>query len=317
MTPDYDELVKRARRLLRSGDHQGSIDMFERARLLDDQQFELHEGLGTAHFLAGNCDSAVIHFKRVTELNPRRGAAFINLGAVYNRMENYSKAVEALRRGIQMEKRSAEGYYNLGIAYRRLKQPALAIPAYREAIRLDPKLAEAYQNIGNVYLDMGNLQQAIMHFKKALEVRPDFERARQGLVAAENAVLAAKESANPMGRLVEKLATSAVEESNGSGLLQRRLSPEERLHDRVVVQSLLKEIRTGGDALLEHLHKELEPTIRSMNRTSLQNDPADSDLEGAREKLRPIVIRYRSLCRSLRNAMTELRSHDARMNRPR
>jgi len=39
---------------LEAGEYAEAIKIFEQARKIDDQQFELHEGLGTAHFMVEN-----------------------------------------------------------------------------------------------------------------------------------------------------------------------------------------------------------------------------------------------------------------------
>src|SRR6266576_2790610 len=128
----FEDLCQTAREHLKAGRLEEAIASFKEARQINDLDAELHDGLATAHFLRQDYEAAVLHFERVTRLDPRRGASWINLGAVYNRMGNYQKSAEVLRRAVQIEKKSAIGFYNLGIAYKHLTQWNMAVPAYRE-----------------------------------------------------------------------------------------------------------------------------------------------------------------------------------------
>jgi len=308
-TANFDDLCDRARRHLRAREFREAIALFQEACEQDDQQVELYEGLATAHFLLGDCEAAIAHFRRVTELAPRRASAYINQGAVYNRMGNYEKAVEVLRRGLQLDQRSAEGYYNLGIAYRRSQQLPMAVTAYREAVRLNPRFAEAFQNLGNVYFDMANYPQALVHFKKALDIRPQFEAARNGLAATEAAIQSAKQAENPFGRLV----ADAPPPREVASLASCRLNPEERELDRQAVYSILIEIGANAGRLLELLRDHLEPGIREMDRTLMQETTNPRAAAASREKLGQFISRYDRESRRLAGTVRELRDHETRM----
>lgn len=302
-------LCELANQQLQEGEFAEAVTLFERARQIDDQDCELHEGLGAAYFMLENYDQCIAHFTIATELQPRRGAAFINLGAVYNRIGDYKKAVEVLRHGLKMEIRSAEGYYNLGIAYRRLKQLALAVPAYREAIRLAPEMTAAYLNLANVFLDMGNYQQAIVHFKQALEREPNFERAQRGLERAKQAQAASKSSTNPFGRLVDEEVSAP-----SSNVSQRDLTPAQRRADRNALRQICQKGRSSAHSLLEHLRDRLGPELKTLDRTVVQESKSSGALENAGEELKPTVETYYALVRSLSSAVNALRQHEAEMN---
>lgn len=312
VSPEFDDLCKLARRNLRAGKPQQAIDLFQKARALDEQQVEVHEGLGTACFMAEDYSAAVEHFTRAIQLNPRRAPAFTNLGAVYNRLENYPKAVETLRKGIILDKKSAEAFYNLGYAYRRMKQLALAIPAYREAIRLNPQMAEAFQNLANVYLDMGNVQQAIVHFKKALEVAPGFVRAEEGLKAAQAALVSAK-GGNPFGRLVDQAGLDSGEGAGPRNVSQRELSLAERVYDRQTLQQLLYDIKSHAQQLIDHLTRKIEPGMKELDRALVNERSMRGSVEGSWDRFQPAVNIFRALKGDMTHSFDELRRHEERV----
>jgi cytochrome c-type biogenesis protein CcmH/NrfG len=311
-TPDFDGLVKQARRCIRHKFYPQAITLFQQALALHENRADAHEGLATALFLSGDYPKAVEHFSRVSQLSPRDGKCLINMGAVYNRMGDYNKAVDALRRGIQKEKKSAEGYYNLGIAHRHLDQMSMAVSAYREAVRLAPDMAEAHQNLANVYLEMGNTSQAIFHYKAALEVRPDFERAQRGLSRAENAVVAAKKAISPFGRLVDEPAATvkAAAQSN------RHLTDAERFEDRLVLHNCSQQLKTHVNALLKQLKEDLVPGLLKLNRAVAQGDEAPSVLLKAHQDFQAAVARCTELRKNMRRSIIELRNHEEEMNKP-
>ena len=311
-TPEIETLCRKAGRSVRKGEYPKALELYRQAAALDENRFEVHEGLATASFLSNDYENAITHFNRMTQLNPRQGKSLINLGAVYNRMGEYRKAIDVLRRGIPREKNSGQGFYNLGLAYRKLGQSAMAISAYREAIRIDPEMAEAHQNLANVYADMKNYQQAILHYKQALELRPGFDRARRGLEHVQQALKQAKQAISPFGRLV----TSAAPRPRATPVVERQLTDDERLADRKAVHSLAHDIETAAKALFKVLQTEFEPSLLALNRCVAQPDESPSVISEAYDDYHNALIRTNELRRRLKRKILELRAHEELMNTP-
>ena len=78
----FEDLCQTGRENLRAGRIPEAVAAFEEARQINDLDADVHEGLATAHFMQNAYEPAVMHFERVTRLDPRRGASWINLGAV-------------------------------------------------------------------------------------------------------------------------------------------------------------------------------------------------------------------------------------------
>jgi tetratricopeptide (TPR) repeat protein len=308
--PEFEELQKQVRALLRSKKTDEALALLENYRDANPQKAEAHETLGMAYFHTGKLDKASEQFEKVTRIKPRAGTAFINWGAVLNRMGNHQRAVEVLRKGVQIERSSAIGYYNLGFAHRRLNQQGLAIPAYREAIRLDPQMAEAYQNLGNVYLDMKNIQQAIIQFKKALEVNPEFEKARRGLEAAEQARSAAKSAVNPFGRLVE---TATLEKQRDMDSKFRILNETERDMDRQALRQLLTNARLVAREMIELASQKIEPSIHQLDRTAIQDPSNLQALQEAANNFKRTIDIYQRMVLKFKERLQHLGQHQEMM----
>jgi len=311
-TPEIETLCRRAGRCVRKGDYSQALELYRQAVALDESRYEIHEGMATASFLSDDYENAIIHFNRMTQLNPRQGKSLINLGAVYNRMGEYRKAIDVLRRGIPREKNNGQGFYNLGLAYRRLGQSAMAISAYREAIRIDPEMAEAHLNLANVYTDIKNFQQAITHYKQALEVRPGFDRARRGLEQVQQALKQAKRSISPFGRLVNAETSGP----RATLVVEHQMTDEDRLADRKAVHSLAHDIETAARDLVKLLRNEFGPSLLALNRCVAQPDEAPSVISEAYDDFHAALNHCNEMRRRMKRKILELRSHEELMNTP-
>jgi tetratricopeptide (TPR) repeat protein len=302
---ELDALCQRAREHMQRREIPEAIAVYEQVLALDDRDARAHEGIATAAFIAGDLDRAETHFKRLSQIDPRRFDCLINLGAVYNRKQDYAAAVRTLQQALSKNRKSAEAYYNLGIAQKGLNQLAMAISAYKEAIRLSPQMAEAYQNLGNVYVDMGNFQQAVLNFKRALEINPQFEKARRGLAATQMRSEQQNQTANPFGRLVD---TADIDRKRAEAEELRTQSSEERTADRAVVVRVAVAFEHAGHALLTHLREQLSPAILGVSHAFAQEDPAQMHV--AHDALTAAVSAYRSAASLLLRYGDELQSHE-------
>lgn len=311
-SPPFEELCTTGRGHLKAGRLDEARSAFEEARQINDLDADVHEGLATVNFLRQNYEAAVLHFERVTRLDPRRGSAWINLGAVYNRMGNHQKAAEVLRRAVQIEKKSGVAYYNLGIAYKHLKQWAMAVPAYREAIRLEPRMADAYLNLANVYVRLNNFAQAVTNYKKALDLEPRLERAQRGLERAEAELNATKKKTTPFGRLVNPNANPAS--SGAPSIPSRELSDDERQADRHSLFDLMNQVESDLGELLEALSDQLDPAVRTLNKMLTQpQSPHGASITKAEalDNFTEARAQYVPRLAQLQATLRRLRDHEA------
>ncbi len=301
---DVDNLIQQGRQNLKQGEFPQAAAAFEQVLAQDARSVAAHEGLGTARFLLQDYDRAIEHFKRVTQLDPRRWQPLVNLGAVYNRQGDYAGALKVLRQAISKDRKCAEAYYNLAIAHRGQNQLSMAVSAYREAIRLDPEMAEAYQNLANVYVEMGNTQQAILNYKRALEIKPGFERARRGLEKAQNQAVEAKKAVSPFGRLVD---TEKTEDAEARRF--RPLSPQERFEDRSNVHQAAKEMERAAAGLLNQLRDQLESALLQLTHSFTQSDER-YNFKAEFQNFQQARFRFEDHLKLLEDRSKDLRAHE-------
>lgn len=276
-TVAYDELCTLARQAVSTGNYQEARSLYSRAVATSPDSPDAHYGLATCCFMLSDFESARIHFKEVTRLDPLRATAFINLGALYNRLGQQDEAIATLRKGMQLDPRRAEGYYNLGIAYRQKGMVDLAIQAYREATRLNPRMADAFLNLGNLLLESERFQEAIAAYQQALAVRPNFEKAVHGLRSAQQALTEKTPSSQPRvpaaaGTPVDSVQESAPEAVHGFDNIVERADAMDSLREACHKQEeFCREISRV-------IEQELGSAIRDLSR-SLVGTPAAGELE--------------------------------------
>ena len=114
---------------------------------------------------AGDLDTAIREFKRVTELAPDLPAAHVNLGAVYLDKKDYANAIPPLRKALELNNDLPGAHSMLGVALLSQGYAAEAIP-HLEAAQSDDLL-------GVALLETGRVREAIDRIEAALAKRPD------------------------------------------------------------------------------------------------------------------------------------------------
>lgn len=312
-TSQIESMLDEARACVKRREMSKAIDLYEQALAQDSRYLPALEGLAGVLFLVKEYDRAIELFQKITRIDPRRPDALINIGAIQNRQGKYAEAVKTLRGALAKDRRSATAYYNLGIAHRGANQLSMAVSAYKEAIRLDPAMAEAYSNLGNVLVEMGNHTQAVLNFRRALEIRPNFEKAKQGLLKAQDRADDAKKAISPFGRLVDVDSLNRQQAKMDAKF--RELTPQERFDDRSTVHKLAKEAEQRSADLLNQLRDEIATLLLDLAR--LMTEDKDKQFWAREvEHLQACRDRFEALRKLLTATMDQLKAHEDEIRRP-
>ena len=106
--------------------------------------------LGGYYFGQQDFDTAILHYRKATELAPNYSPAYNILGYALRQKENYSEAEAAFKK-------------------------------YTELIPNDPN---PYDSLAELFLKMGRFDEAIAQYKKALSIDSNFMNSHQGIAAA-------------------------------------------------------------------------------------------------------------------------------------
>ena len=103
------------------------------------------------------------------QLNPTDADALSDRGSAYFLAGEPDRAIIDFNDAIRIAPLDASNYYNRAIVYTRKREPLHALLDFNEAIRLDPKYAASYNNRGQIFEALGYQEQAIADYRKAFE----------------------------------------------------------------------------------------------------------------------------------------------------
>jgi tetratricopeptide (TPR) repeat protein len=138
---------------------------------------------GERLFRDGKYDEALTAFRKVVELNPDDGEAWVYIGTILLTKRDYDGAIPALEKGLTQSLPpavAAPGWVNLGVAYqigRRDLEKAIA--AYTKAVSLKPDLPEAHFNLILAHLAQNNFSEALKASENAFKAMGKLLRAEQ------------------------------------------------------------------------------------------------------------------------------------------
>ncbi|MCX7642928.1 MAG: tetratricopeptide repeat protein [Armatimonadetes bacterium] len=129
---------------------------------------------GLRLYQEGKADEALALFRKVVEINPNDGEAWIYIGTILLVKNDHEGAINALEKGLSQSLPgliAAQGWVNLGVAYQLgRKDIAKAIEAYERAIAFKPDLPEAHHNLIFAHLLRGNFAEAVKAGERAFSV---------------------------------------------------------------------------------------------------------------------------------------------------
>lgn len=112
---------------------------YERASVLDVDNYDAFYGLGVSRHMMGQYVEAVRAYHRAISLRPNDATANVSMAIVYLNMGEPRAAVAYAERAVRIDPNSASARINLGVAYERCQRPAEAITQYTAALELqDP-----------------------------------------------------------------------------------------------------------------------------------------------------------------------------------
>jgi tetratricopeptide (TPR) repeat protein len=106
-----------------------------------------HLRLGELKRAAGQTDSAIVHFERAVEANPRFSESLIILGRAYVAVDRPDDAEQAFTRAIDVNINALDAYLELGRIKSDQGEWANALSQYEKALLIDPRSAPALHGL--------------------------------------------------------------------------------------------------------------------------------------------------------------------------
>jgi tetratricopeptide (TPR) repeat protein len=121
----------------------------------------------------GETSSAIAHFSRVIELNPRYITAYVNLAIIQYHQGRVSEAEKILLKALEIDRDYSYAHNNLGIIRANKGDIEDAIHHYLVAVRNNPTFLQARVNLSEAYEKAGFYHRAIAEYDVLVKMMPD------------------------------------------------------------------------------------------------------------------------------------------------
>ena len=140
---------------------------------------EVEIAIGNAFLSEGGFDSALVHYRKATEIDPMHPGAWNYVGICLGRMNRLDEAEKAYDRAIAADAMFPKTHANLGNLYFRRGLLDKAVAAYQVSTSIDSTDVTVWLNLGLAYEKMAKqtkrddqLNQALLAYAKAAKIAP-------------------------------------------------------------------------------------------------------------------------------------------------
>jgi tetratricopeptide (TPR) repeat protein len=142
---------------------------FERFVNLAPDSWQTSVFLGDVDRQHGNLVSALAHYKKAADEEPKNPAPLLGLGTTYWEMGNFDRAAACLKQTLALNPKAHQALFELAnIAVRRHAE-AEAIPLLKQYLAAQPDALAAHADLGRAYLHLGQYENAALELTRAAE----------------------------------------------------------------------------------------------------------------------------------------------------
>lgn len=168
--PMNEELfIQKANILSKSDDHQGAIDILNKALKFCPESFDVHSLLGLEYLYLDAFEEAIPHFATCLTLDSTDYASMYNLVYCYEFTEGYEEAITYLNNYLEQNPYSEVAWHQLGKMYVALEKFQEALAAFDFAVISDDRFSGAYYEKGYVLEKLGRYNEAIENYEFCFE----------------------------------------------------------------------------------------------------------------------------------------------------
>jgi tetratricopeptide (TPR) repeat protein len=134
------------------------------------------EGLyikGTAEYLQGNFDQALLSFNEMKQISPKDPRLPAAVGEVYLSMGRYNEAITEFQVALELDPKRSTTWSRIGFIQAQLGKTEEAQGSLRKAVALYPNDFNALEQLGEIHLRRGEKEEAVRHFTLASQASPD------------------------------------------------------------------------------------------------------------------------------------------------
>ncbi len=168
-TETVENLVLQGNIYQKQGQHEQSLQAYERALRLKPDNPLIYHNIGLAHYYLHNYDQAEAYFRKALALDPNVAESYNLLGQLFLRRQDDKGALELFQKALKVNPKLRDAQFNTGTIYLRLGEYDRSIKAYQDTLAIDPNYTLAHYNLATLYMEKGQKQQALDHFEQSLK----------------------------------------------------------------------------------------------------------------------------------------------------
>ena len=147
------------------------------ALLAEAENFRSRYALAKLAFNRDDFETAVGHFEKAVNPDPREQLVWFNYGYALDRVGRLDDAIDIYTRAIRLNPTFIEAHHNVGLLRMQKSEFDVAIQNFEEVLRLFPQHVTANLHLAKIYLQTGNSALARRHLATVLEASPDHQEA--------------------------------------------------------------------------------------------------------------------------------------------
>lgn len=149
-----------------------SLQYWQRLRIINPKEGNLHLNMGACYEDLGNRRLAIRYYKKELRLNPVSGHALYNLGGTYYRARRYRLAAGYLERCYWHNHSADACVCKLAHSYFKTGQLEKEQVLYEDFLQKNPNDTWALNNLGSHLMGQGEYHRALLRLKKAERIDP-------------------------------------------------------------------------------------------------------------------------------------------------
>lgn len=115
-------------------------------------------------------ETALMHYKKAVQIDPKFAFAWDNLGITYRRLNRNKEAIEAYKKSLEIDPKGSMPLMNIGIAYQYLEDYDNAIKYYKKLKKYYKDNPESYYGLARMYILKEDYNAAADNIMKAYKL---------------------------------------------------------------------------------------------------------------------------------------------------
>jgi tetratricopeptide (TPR) repeat protein len=186
MNSNVADLVSEGKDLFEKKDYQNAESVLKQVLSQTKRYADVQNMMGVIQHADGRFSSAIQHFKKAIEINPRYTEAIMNLAVLYNDLGQYKdakKLYDQLKKQPKAKDQTIEPvlrgklsnmHMEVGDVYRATGAHKLAIEEYDKALKLNPGYVDIRTKLGQSLREDGQITKAVKELKTAIKAKSNY-----------------------------------------------------------------------------------------------------------------------------------------------